>query len=203
MYKYMFHTKPLTPEEIEQHNVAEDFRIYCAAILPLENQVLDNLIKKDLRAAWTCNKKKKSGTFLWITISPPVCTIELFLNNLRRFLKKKWVAEFAYTYVIEQRKTVAYYSHTDHDDNGKHIHIALANEKKKCKVISEIASTFKIPKSSVDSKKMILKYLPDKLEYMTGKKTGEGKEAKQMGDRVFRKIYNLDEVYTNAKVEVY
>lgn len=195
----MFWSLPLTPDEIEEHKVADDFRTYCECILPLEMQVLDADIKKHIKARWY-NNSKNTDTFLWLTVSPPPCTTEQFLSYVAIFLKRKWVATFAYIYTIEQRKTPAYYlaEPLNHNDNGKHIHIALKNDYKKSYVLRELASNFKCSKNHVDYKRLPIAYFDDKVKYMTGLKTGPGKEEKQKGDVIFRKIYNLANIYTNA-----
>jgi hypothetical protein len=38
-------------------------------------------------------------------------------------------------------------------------------------------------------------YKKDKLEYFTGIKTGEGKDAKQLIDKVWRKQIQIEDVY--------
>lgn len=189
---------PLTPSELNEMQEEIDFRDYCQAILPLEIAVLDTQIKKDLSKAVRSSAKHK--TFLWITISPPDCTMQEFMKCTARMQKKKWIANNPYIYVIEQRKDELWWAtaQPSYDNIGKHIHLIVNTTYAKSRVINELSKTFKCGAQSIHHTTHIMEHLQDKKDYCLGLKTGDGKEQKQKGDVLFRQKNNLSNYYTNG-----
>lgn len=190
---------PLTPEELEEMRKNTEWSEWARNILPLIIEVHDNEFKRNLAKREKCHTR--TSTFLWITLNPKPCTTDALLNGVAKILKKKWIATSEWLYVIEQRKTPEYYiGRTSYEDNGKHVHLIVKTKYKKNHAIRELHSTLKkiMSKESIDVRIMQDKFLQDKVDYVLGKKTGEGKDIKQDGDIVYRQIKNLDKYYSNA-----
>ncbi len=194
-------TPPLNTEELAELNSDIEFRSYREAIAPLYAEVLSASIKKDLKRILCGDSTKRSDSFMMITINPKPCTLIELQDPLKRMLKKKWIAESTYLYVIEQRKPPEFYKTiNDSPDNGKHVHMIIKVKKRKSQVIREIANTFKkvCNVASIDVRTHNGEFWTDKMEYLTGVKTGEGKDIKQKGDVTFRLKNNIAVYYTNA-----
>ncbi len=122
---------------------------------------------------------------LFITINPKVNDLsgyEQLDKQVQKCISKYWVSDYAYCY--EQRSTDSSAIH------GLHSHILLTRGSHKpshCE--REIISTFK--GLCGNSKHINIQYkrkewVKDKLEYMLGMKTGDGKDEKVEIDEVMR-----------------
>lgn len=170
----------------------------------LRLDVLEDELRRTIRRDLRSNTKSGTGSFLWITINPRPCTTGAFVNSLEKIVKKKWIASSRYLYVIEQRKDASYYEGDDIDyiNNGKHCHMIVEAKKKKNHALREIYSTMKsiCTKESIDIKVCPMEYLDDKKNYCLGKKTGDGKDVKQEGDKIYREKKNLAEYYSSCQL---
>jgi len=130
---------------------------------------------------------------LFITINPECNDISGYTELNKRVEKcvaKYWITDYAYCY--EQRSTDATLI------NGLHCHILLTRGSHKpshCE--REIRSTF----SSLcgNSKHINIQYkkkewINDKLNYMLGDKTGDGKEEKTLIDTEMRKTLGIEKI---------
>lgn len=151
---------------------------------------------------------RKNKLFIWLTVNPnPKCKLQVFLDLLDRFCKRKIFT--AFTYVIEQRGSVIDPSTIG---TGFHAHILLKRnlDYKPSKIFLWAQNSFK---SACHVKKaecfkfiwMPAAFLQDKIDYILGGKTGEGKDVKQEADIYFReensipKYYGIVEDFTPRK----
>ena len=158
--------------------------------------------------------QEHNNGYLFITINPKVSfpkpggatkfrqDIEKFEKLIIKFINRNFI-EQAWA-VIEQRGT------TDDDaGQGYHAHIELRRNLnyRPSDIIKGAKNTFK---SLCDTNNPALlncqihgeDFHKDKLEYIEGVKTGEGKDKKQEIDITFRKKYNLQIVYNAQKAEL-
>ena len=157
------------------------------------------------------NALEHNNSHLFITVNPkPVkqfgdkpaditLHLEHFVKKVNKFINRNFCDE-AWA-VIEQRGV-------DETELGKgyHAHIALKRNVnyRPSDIIKGAKNTFK---DCCDVKNPSLlnvrihgvDFHKDKLEYIEGVKTGEGKDKKQQMDVIFRKKYNLEIVYKNAE----
>lgn len=172
----------------------------------LHIEVLDQEIKKDIARQLRGNTAKRTGTFLWITINPKPCTVDVFLSHLKKITEKRWISSRPYLYVIEQRKERSWYvgDNPDYINNGKHCHMIVEAKKAKSHALREIHNSMKplCTKESIDIKVCPMDYLDDKKNYCLGTKTGDGKDVKQEGDKIFRLKKNLSAYYISDGCEV-
>lgn len=181
--------------QIDPYPAMRDTQWYATLI----QDAAERSLRKDLDDLFSSGRK--SDSFLWITVRPKECLTENFVKRIDKLLSKKWIATAAYTYVIEQAQGAAYYAgmRKNYKDNGKHLHMILHTNKKKSHALREIQNTFKDMASAqcVDVKKMQNKFLSDKMEYILGRKTGDGKDISQAGDIIYRQLKNLQPFYEN------
>lgn len=152
------------------------------------------------RQALREEQAKRLGTlWLFLTVSPNN-QVEFtdFQKKITQFSQRKMFKEFFY--VFEQRGQ-------DKKEIGKgfHCHLLLKRDisYKQCKVIKNSKNSFKNMTKVNDFNIFNYHWCPeeyykDKIEYMTGTKTGDEKESKQLIDVLFREKYNLNNYYTNA-----
>ncbi len=160
------------------------------------------------------NAREHNNSHLFITINPkaiksfgkepPDITIHLehFVKKVVKFINRNFCDE-AYA-VIEQRG-----SKETEIGKGYHAHIALKRnvDYRPSDIVKGAKNTFK---DCCDTKKPELlnirihgeDFHKDKMEYIQGIKTGEGKDKKQEMDILFRKKYNLEIVYKNAPKDI-
>lgn len=138
--------------------------------------------------------------YLFITINPNDKTqIEYFLKKVIKFIHRNFSDEASA--VIEQRGV-----NETELGKGFHAHIALKRNLnyRPSDIIKGAKNTFK---DCCDTKNPALlntqiigkDFHKDKLEYINGIKTGEGKSDKQIMDRLYRKNNNIDIVYNALK----
>ncbi len=145
---------------------------------------------------------KKNNSHLFITINPkPSVTLEEFMKVCHKVAKKTCFSDKLY--VFEQRGTTA------GCDIGKgfHCHLLVARNLnyKPTKCIANMKSSLKKmvgnPNNQAQLNIVVIgpQFATDKRDYILGKnKTGEGKDAKQLGDDVFRQ-QNLISAYYGSK----
>lgn len=160
------------------------------------------------------NAREHNNSHLFITINPkPIkqfgdkpadITIHLedFLKKVLKFVNRNFCSE-AWA-VIEQRGV-------SEEDLGKgyHAHIALKRNMnyRPSDIVKGVKNTFKHCCDVKNPACLNVKihgedFHKDKLEYIEGIKTGEGKDKKQEMDIIFRKKYNIEIVYKNAQQNI-
>lgn len=133
----------------------------------------------------------------FITINPKTndpTIIEELLKLCEKATTKYWCKQFAY--VIEQR------SSDPANISGVHAHLLIKRDIKPSHFEREIRSTFKklveIPTKHIHISWKKKEWINDKLEYMKGKKTGEGKDLKIPVDNIMRERYNIQKMYMDS-----
>lgn len=134
--------------------------------------------------------------YSFVTINPnETTTLTEFEQKLTKFVNRNMF--IGYRYVIEQRGA------TEKDmGKGFHAHVLLKRnlDYKPSKIVVNTKNTFK-GITNVDNNQVLNiqhigeDFARDKDDYMTGVKTGEGKDAKQAIDKVWRVKNNLESVY--------
>lgn len=137
-----------------------------------------------------------NNSYSFVTINPnDTTTLTEFEEKLKKFVNRNMF--IGYRYVIEQRGA------TEKDmGKGFHAHVLLKRnlDYKPSKIVVNTKNTFK-GITNVDNNQVLNiqhigeDFAKDKDDYMTGIKTGEGKDAKQEIDKIFRKKNNLETVY--------
>ena len=148
--------------------------------------------------------------YLFITVNPKVSTADVmfkeklhkFEKSIIKFINRNFVEE-AWA-VIEQRGVAS-----GEAGQGYHAHIELRRNLnyRPSDIIKGAKNTFK---TYCDVKNPNLlncqihgeDFHKDKLEYIEGVKTGEGKDLKQIVDKTFREKNNLQVVYNAKKAEL-
>lgn len=138
--------------------------------------------------------------YLFITINPNDKTqIEYFLKKVIKFIHRNFSDEASA--VIEQRGV-----NETELGKGFHAHIALKRNLnyRPSDIIKGAKNTFKDCCDTKNSALLNIQIIgkdfhKDKLEYINGIKTGEGKSDKQIMDRLYRKNNNIDIVYNALK----
>ena len=135
--------------------------------------------------------------YLWITINPkPEIKFDVFRKKIEKLVNRKLFTRVEYAF--EQR------GNTEDDIHGWHCHILglrnLNYKPYKCK--QNIKNTVKSLVGNVESDHQVNiqvigeDFAKDKEQYFKGLKTGEGKDAKQIVDRIWRKKEGLQPFYT-------
>lgn len=138
---------------------------------------------------------------VFITINPEINTLEGFekLHNcVKKAVSKCWITDYCYCY--EQR------SANPNDIHGLHTHILLRRNTRPSNLEREIRSTFKSivgkPDKHINIKYIKKEWINDKLEYMSGLKTGNDangipKADKVSVDRIMREKLEISRIYKN------
>jgi len=141
-------------------------------------------------------KKENDPKFgCFITVNPSENTLagfEKLKEKVDKCLSKVWVTDYAYCY--EQRST------NPENIFGLHVHILLKRGIRPKHTEREVQNTFKSICGNlrhVDIQYKRKEWFNDKIEYMRGKKTGEGKLEKVEVDRVMRDYLGIDEIYSS------
>lgn len=167
-------------------------------------EAMPQYLKDKLLAAESKVKESKddrdSKYFAFITINPEhnKCEDYQALNTLMvKCVAKYWVTEYAYCY--EQR--------SDSADNifGLHSHMILIRAgKRPSELEREVRSTFSkcvgIPALHINIQWKKKSWLQDKVDYMKGLKTGEGKDTKVEIDKVMRKHLVIPNFVSNMEL---
>jgi len=142
------------------------------------------------------NKNSDNKFAGFITINPQQndpSVIEELLKLCEKCVSKYWVSEYAY--VIEQR------SADQSNISGIHAHLLIKRDIKPSHFEREVRSTFnklvQIPQKHIHISWKKKEWINDKLEYMKGNKTGEGKDLKTDVDTYMRELYNIDSMYNS------
>lgn len=142
-------------------------------------------------------EKKKSNLPNYcgfVTVNPEKNHLEDFEQldkRVKKCLSKVWVTDYAYCY--EQRST------DENDIHGLHCHILLIRGIKPKHFEREIRSSFKAivrnDQLHVNIQYKRKEWIPDKLEYMKGLKTGDGKDLKIPVDKIMREKLGIEDMY--------
>ena len=140
--------------------------------------------------------KDHNNGYCFITINPnKEIDLNTFRDKIDKFVKRNMFQE--YRYVLEQRG-----ANEDEAGKGFHAHILLKRnlDYKPSKIVVNTKNSFK-GITNVDNPAILNiqtigeDFAKDKDEYMTGVKTGEGKDEKQAIDILWRKENNIESVY--------
>ncbi len=140
--------------------------------------------------------KDHNNGYCFITINPKKdVDLDTFRDKIDKFVKRNMFQE--YRYVLEQRGATA-----DATGKGFHAHLLLKRnlDYKPSKIGVNTKNSFK-GITDVDNPAILNiqhigeDFAKDKDEYMTGVKTGEGKDEKQAIDILWRKENNIESVY--------
>lgn len=140
--------------------------------------------------------KEHNNGYCFITINPePRISLNDFRERVEKFANRNMFLK--YRYVLEQRGTKG-----EEAGKGFHAHILCARnlDYKPSKISVNSKNTFKSMLNVNNPALLNIQHIgedfaKDKDEYMTGVKTGEGKDEKQEIDKVWRKMNNLESVY--------
>ncbi len=140
--------------------------------------------------------KEHNNAYCFVTINPnETTTLSEFETKLTKFVNRNMF--ISYRYVIEQRGA------TEKEmGKGFHAHVLLKRnlDYKPSKIVVNTKNTFK-GITAIDNNQILNiqhigeDFAKDKDEYMTGVKTGEGKDKKQAIDKIWREKNNLESVY--------
>ncbi len=140
--------------------------------------------------------KNHNNGYVFITINPRSdVKLETFRDKVDKFVNRNMFTE--YRYVFEQRSETE-----DEMGKGFHAHILLKRnlDYKPSKIVVNTKNTFK-GITQVDNPQILniqtigADFAKDKDEYITGVKTGVGKDKKQEIDILWRKAENIESVY--------
>ncbi len=149
--------------------------------------------------------KEHNNGYIFITINPKwkkdtPTSVEVsnFEKKIIKFINRNFCVEASA--VLEQRGTTE-----KEAGRGTHAHIELKRNLnyRPSDIIKGVKNTFKNI-CNVNKPELLTcqihgeDYHKDKMEYIQGIKTGEGKQEKQEIDRSFREKYNLQTIYNNA-----
>ena len=165
-------------------------KMYNSGLILKDLKTIEDRIPKPVK------KENNLQDWVWLTVNPkPGITLEQFQKILTKQVNRKLWTE--YKYVIEQRGT-------NEEELGKGIHAHLLlkrNPETEYKTTKRQAQNgFKNITDTNNAKIFYWKecradFLDDKLEYITGIKTGEGKDLKQQMDIIFRQKNNIKTIY--------
>lgn len=166
----------------------------------IRNAVEEN--KKTLRIL---NAKKNNNAYLWITVNPkPEVKFCDFKKKIEKLVNRKMFTH--YEYVYEQRGCSV-----ETAGKGFHCHILATRNVayKPCKCISNVRNTCKTLVGNVMNNAQLNvqiigdDFASDKREYMTGVKTGDGKDQKQIIDQHWRQAESIKKIYIKKEEEAH
>jgi len=144
------------------------------------------------------NNEELIKEWYFLTINPaPDKRLPDFIKAINKALSKRWITY--YIYVIEQR------GESEAElGKGFHTHIIFNKGIKNCKVIKEMANSFRHMCDTSNFHLFNLKNIGDeekrrKIEYITGMKADEEKHLKQQMDIIFRQREKLKSYYTTEE----
>lgn len=152
------------------------------------------------------NMKKKqmiandhNNLFLFVTINPkPDVKLEDFTKTVKKLVERQMFS--AYAYAFEQRASTP-----EEVGKGFHVHILMKRNLnyKPSKIKKNMENTCKTICNTKDNRVFNVQFIGtefarDKIEYITGGKTGEGKDQKMDMDIIFRKNNDMSDVYQNG-----
>lgn len=209
-----------SPEDPEEYQKA--LETYLDALADWKKQKLKSVFNKSYKAeklgeTWKRIKdheeklnctireqaaQKHNNLYLWLTVNPKSdIKFDDFKCRVEKAVNRAMFSD--YLYVFEQRGTEDQCNLGD----GFHAHMLLKRnlDYKPCKVITNIKNTFK-DMTMVDNSEIFAwwwcsdQYKKDKVEYITGLKTAEGKDEKQIGDKLWRKYNDLETFFGNLEI---
>lgn len=167
-----------------------------------ENQ-LNKIIKNNVVLIKERQADEHNNRYLFITINPkPDIKFPDFRKKVEKLVGRKMFKHAIYAY--EQRG-----AQESEMGKGFHVHILVErnlnykpfNLKKNTKnTMQKIVGNVNNP-ALLNMQVVGEDYRKDKIQYFTGIKTGEGKDAKQTIDIVWRKKLGLEDVYTTVQKE--
>ncbi len=171
---------------------------HLEAKLHLANDPVVALMQKKLEFLETRGKGVKPY-WIWMTVRPQQGTnFSDFQRLTEDLLRRKHVAEYLYVYeqVGESYKELG---------KGFHFHLLIRttpDRPKPCKMSKNLKNTFKrICNINTGACQVITKcpsqFVKDKIQYMIGKKTGLGKDVKQVSDTLWRNSLKLKKYYSS------
>jgi len=158
-----------------------------------------------LREQLRVNTAKKHGNlYCFITINPDVkkINLETFRKKVDKLVNRNIFK--AVKFVYEQRGQTP-------EDRGKGFHchiIARRNLDYKPNKVSSLIKNSCKGLCNVDNEALLnirwlhMDYVDDKIDYIEGTKTDEGKDVKQEQDVIFRKEQNIDKVYNLGTLKI-
>lgn len=158
----------------------------------IKKMISDNDGKLKLKLA-----KEHHNGWVWITINPkPEIKFDEFKKKIEKLVNRKMFNGVEYAY--EQR------SIDENDIEGFHVHILAQRNLnyKPYNVRKNIKNTVKSLVGNVDSHNQVNiqiigeDFAKDKEQYFKGLKTGEGKSAKQLVDKIWRIDMGLKPYYS-------
>lgn len=149
---------------------------------------------QELRDKQEKYKEEIKKEWYFLTVNPaPNKKLPDFLKTINKALSKKWISYFIY--VIEQR------GESEAElGKGFHTHIIFNKGIKHCKVVKEMANSFKNMCDVSNYHLFNLKNIGDeeklrKIEYITGQKADTEKHLKQQMDIIYRQKEKLKSYY--------
>ncbi len=158
---------------------------------------LDPLYEKELKEK---RQVRYGYRWTWLTINPPqTVDIQGFLNRVHRYVKRSMFKEYAWA--IEQRGTTPATC-----GDGLHVHCLLLNNPNytKSDIRKNTQSSFRRFLNVKNFNLLCCKfvgdvYANDKYNYLSHK-TAEGKDKKQLIDKVFRKKHGYPEIFLSTSI---
>ena len=137
--------------------------------------------------------------YLFVTISPKTSVhLEEFTKTVEKLVKRQMFS--AYAYAFEQRASTP-----EEVGKGFHVHILLRRNLsyKPSKIKKNMANTCKGLCDTNDNRVFNVQFIGtefarDKMEYIRGGKTGDGKDQKMDMDIIFREKNNMPSLYENG-----
>lgn len=160
---------------------------------------LNQIIQGNKQLLKERTSKLHNNGWIWITINPkPSITLDYFRKKVEKLVNRNLFTEVCYVY--EQRGTTLKES-----GKGFHAHILAKRnlDYKPFKVAQCIQNTCKTLVKNVKNNNLLNiqhigeDYKKDKMDYILGEKTGDGKDQKQLIDIQWRKKHNIS-IYYNA-----
>jgi len=152
-------------------------------------------------------KKKKTmianehnNLYLFVTINPkPEVKLEDFTKTVEKLVKRQMFS--AYAYAFEQRASAP-----EEVGKGFHVHILMKRNinYKPCRIKKNMENTCKSICNTKDNRVFNVQFIGtefarDKMEYISGGKTGDGKDQKMDMDIIFRENNDMLSIYTNGE----
>lgn len=164
---------------------------------------------KDIRQHEESLKEKKrtkaaaqhNNLFLFVTINPkPTVTLEELKTACEKLVNRQMFS--AYALAFEQRASAP-----EEAGKGFHVHILMRRNLnyKPCRIKKNMCNTIKNICNVQDSRVFNVQFIGedfalDKMKYIKGGKTGDGKDLKMDIDDIFRKNNNLEKIYEHGQM---
>ncbi len=137
----------------------------------------------------------KELEWLWVTVNPiPTITIDQFKLIVEKFIKKKQI--FHYYYTFEQRSPTE-----ENMGLGLHVHLLFNYTNKTQSIKDMVNGHFKQcvqHPMHIHIRRCPTAFMNDKITYMLGEKTGEGKLQKVEIDKLWKIKHSIQFNYKSA-----